>query len=132
MACRSPLGGVQAISGQKKNGKTFVLTQLMAAMLAIGDDGEQIGHVAEFLPGLKVPTRTLEHIGRPPRVLFVDTEMEKLNSAKVLRRVHWLCGWPMNEAQERFNVLWLRSVKADINTGKQAFPGAPRPHPLSR
>jgi hypothetical protein len=27
----------------------------------------------------------------------------------------------MNEAQERFNVLWLRSVKADINTGKQAF-----------
>lgn len=117
----SPLGGVQAISGQKKNGKTFVLTQLMAAMLAIGDDGEQIGHVDEFLPGMKVPTRTLEHIGRPPRVLFVDTEMEKLNSAKVLRRVHWLCGWPMNEAQERFNVLWLRSVKADINTGKQAF-----------
>jgi hypothetical protein len=37
--------------------------------------------------------------------------MEKLNSAKVLRRVHWLCDWPMSEKVDRFNVLWLRSVK---------------------
>jgi len=43
-------------------------------------------------------------------VLYVDTEMEKLNSAKVLRRVHWLCGWQMDLPCERFHVLWLRSV----------------------
>jgi hypothetical protein len=36
--------------------------------------------------------------------------MEKLNSAKVLRRVHWLCGWQMDLPCERFHVLWLRSV----------------------
>jgi hypothetical protein len=36
--------------------------------------------------------------------------MEKLNSAKVLRRVHWLCGWQMDKPCERFHVLWLRSV----------------------
>ena len=30
----SPLGGIQAISGQKKNGKTFVLAQLMVEVAA--------------------------------------------------------------------------------------------------
>lgn len=104
----STIGGIQAISGQKKNGKTFVLTMLMAAVL--GHDTER---VQEFLPGLTVPERTIDYIGHEPRVLFVDTEMEKLSSAKVLRRVHWLCGWDMKMPNDRFNVLWLRSVKKD-------------------
>ena len=104
----STIGGIQAISGQKKNGKTFVLTMLMAAVL--GHDTER---VQEFLPGLTVPERTIDYLGREPRVLFVDTEMEKLSSAKVLRRVHWLCGWDMKMPNDRFNVLWLRSVKKD-------------------
>ncbi|MBR2253359.1 MAG: hypothetical protein IJ895_02950 [Prevotella sp.] len=94
----STLGGIQAISGQKKNGKSFVLTQLMAAVL--GDDCERVRH---FLPGLRVPERTLEHLGHPPRVLYCDTEMEKLNSAKVLRRVHWLCDWDMKEPNDRLH-----------------------------
>ena len=109
----STLGGIQALSGQKKNGKTFVLAQLMAAVLATGCD-----RVNTFLPGLRVPDRTLEHLRSIkkndkylPKVLYIDTEMEKLNSAKVLRRVHWLCDWPMSEKVDRFNVLWLRSVK---------------------
>ena len=110
----STLGGIQAISGQKKNGKTFVLAQLMAAVLGIG-----VERTERFLPGLRVPERTLEHLREYhhnadylPRVLYVDTEMEKLNSAKVLRRVHWLCNWDMSEPfpNDRFNVLWLRSV----------------------
>lgn len=117
----SPLGGLQALSGQKKNGKTLVETQLMAVMLAIDDNGNPSGRVPEYLPGLRVPTRTLEHLGHPPRVLWIDTEMEKLNSAKVLRRVHWLCNWDMSQPYDRFNVLWLRSVKNDVSTGKQAF-----------
>lgn len=104
----STIGGIQAISGQKKNGKTFVLTMLMAAVL--GHDTER---VQEFLPGLAVPERTIDYLGHEPRVLFVDTEMEKLSSAKVLRRVHWLCGWDMKMPNDRFNVLWLRSVKKD-------------------
>lgn len=104
----STIGGIQAISGQKKNGKSFVLTQLMAAILGNGTD-----RVEEYLPGLKVPQRTIEHLGHEPRVLYVDTEMEKLNSAKVLRRVHWLCEWDMKEPQDRFNVLWLRGVEKD-------------------
>ena len=101
----SIIGGIQALSGQKKNGKTFVIAQLIAAIL--GGDTER---TRRFLPGLRVPDRTLEYLGHQPRVLWVDTEMEKLNSAKVLRRIHWLCEWPMDQPNERFNVLWLREV----------------------
>lgn len=106
----SPLGGIQAISGQKKNGKSFVVTQLMAAILGQGSD-----RVAQYLPGLCVPERTLDHLGHLPRVLYVDTEMEKLNSAKVLRRVHWLCGWDMKEPNDRLNVMWLRTIEDTAN-----------------
>ena len=102
----STLGGIQAISGQKKNGKTFVLTMLMAAIL-----GRNSERVNEYLPGLTVPQRTVDYLGHEPSVLFVDTEMEKLSSAKVLRRVHWLCDWDMKYPNDRFHVLWLRSVK---------------------
>lgn len=103
----STLGGIQALSGQKKNGKTFVLAQLMAAIL--GTDIEK-SRTEECLPGLRVPERTINYLGHLPTVLYVDTEMEKLNSAKVLRRVHYLCGWPLDQPCNRFHVLWLRSV----------------------
>lgn len=108
----STLGGIQAISGQKKNGKTFLLAQLMAAVLGVNST-----RVNTYLPGLRVPQRTLEYLGHLPTVLYVDTEMEKLNSAKVLRRVHWLCDWQMDLPCERFAVLWLRSV-TDVKDDK--------------
>lgn len=117
----SPLGGLQAISGQKKNGKTLVETQMLAAILSTDEEGKQSGRVPDFLPGLRVPLRTIEYLGHAPRALFIDTEMEKLNTAKVLRRVHWLCGWDMKQPDPRFNILWLRSVKRDEATGEQAF-----------
>ena len=101
----STIGGIQALSGQKKNGKTFVLAQLMAAILSDGNERSR-----SHLHGLRVPRRTVEWMGHQPSVLYVDTEMEKLNSAKVLRRVHWLCNWDMDVPNERFHVLWLRGV----------------------
>lgn len=104
----SPLGGIQAISGQKKNGKTFVLAQLMAAILGSGTE-----RVEAKLHGLKTVDSTVEWLGQQPSVLYVDTEMEQLNTAKVLRRVHWLCGWDSNVANDRFRVLWLRQVTAE-------------------
>ena len=82
----SPIGGIQAMSGQKKNGKSFVITQLAAAIL--GADSER---VKAKLPGLQLKPDTAEWLGHETSVLYVDTEMEQLNSAKVLRRVHWLC-----------------------------------------
>lgn len=101
----SPLGGIQAISGQKKNGKTFVLAQLMAAALGTGTE-----RVTQYLGGLRTNAETVEWLGHEPRVLYCDTEMEQLNTAKVLRRVHWLCGWDMKQRSDRFFVLWLREV----------------------
>lgn len=108
----STLGGIQALSGQKKNGKTFVLAQLMAAILSDGSQRTQ-----QYLAGLQVPERTIRYLREKnsdphylPTVLYVDTEMEKLNSAKVLRRVHWLCDWQMDVPNDRFHVLWLRGV----------------------
>lgn len=108
----STIGGIQAISGQKKNGKSFVLTQLMAAILGSGRERTGL-----YLPGLAVPDRTIEYLGHQPKVLYVDTEMEKLNSAKVLRRVHWLCDEPMDAPfpGDRFAVLWLKNMPQDDN-----------------
>ena len=104
------VGGLAAISGQKKNGKSFVLTQLMAAILNDGND-----RTNQYLPGLNVPERTIEYLGHKPKVLYVDTEMEKLSSAKVLRRVHWLCNVDMSQPfpDDRFAVLWLKSMPKD-------------------
>ena len=106
----SKVGGLAAISGQKKNGKSFVLTQLMAAIL-----GDGIQRTQDYLPGLHVPQRTIEFLGHKPRVLYVDTEMEKLSSAKVLRRVHWLVDWDMKQPMpdDRFHVLWLKNMPKD-------------------
>lgn len=111
----SPLGGIQAISGQKKNGKTFVLAQLMAAAL-----GARKERVLKYLPGLTTRQDTIKWLGHEPRILYCDTEMEQLNTAKVLRRVHWLCDLNMRTADDRFNVLWLREVpKSDTQTSNK-------------
>ena len=106
----SKVGGLAAISGQKKNGKSFVLTQLMAAILGNGCE-----RTRRYLPGLTVPERTIEYLGHEPKVLYVDTEMEKLSSAKVLRRVHWLCDWDMKAPNDRFQVLWLKNMPKEEN-----------------
>jgi archaellum biogenesis ATPase FlaH len=102
------IGGFGAISGQRKNGKTFLIAQLMAAILS--EDNER---TRQYLPGLTVPERTIDFLGHQPRVLYVDTEMEKLSSAKVLRRVHWLCNWDMTLPNDRFSVLWLKNMPHD-------------------
>ena len=108
----SKIGGLGAISGQKKNGKSFVFTQLMAAILGCDNERTQ-----QYLPGLTVPQRTIDFLGHLPKVLYVDTEMEKLSSAKVLRRVHWLCGVDLNQPfpEDRFSVLWLKSMPKDAD-----------------
>lgn len=104
----SPLGGLQAMTGHQKNGKTFVLAQFMATVLQ-----PDAPRVRSFLYGLQAVPETLEYLGHEPRVLYIDTEMENLNTAKVARRVQWLCGWPKGKKNDRFGVLWLRGVDDD-------------------
>ena len=106
------IGGIQFITGHQKNGKTFLMAQLMAAILSKG--GER---TKEYIPGLEFNEELREEF-KNPTVLYIDTEQEKENTAKVARRVHWLCGWPLNEPNSRFHVVWLRAE--DSNEGRWA------------
>ena len=106
------IGGIQFITGHQKNGKTFLMAQLMAAILSKG--GER---TKEYIPGLEFNEELREEF-KNPTVLYIDTEQEKENTAKVARRVHWLCGWPLNEPNDRFHVVWLRAE--DSNEGRWA------------
>ena len=106
------IGGIQFITGHQKNGKTFLMAQLMAAILSKG--GER---TKEYIPGLEF-NEDLRNEFPNPTVLYIDTEQEKENTAKVARRVHWLCGWPLNEPNDRFHVIWLRAEES--NEGRWA------------
>ena len=106
------IGGIQFITGHQKNGKTFLMAQLMAAILSNG--GER---TKEYIPELEF-NEELRNEFPNPTVLYIDTEQEKENTAKVARRVHWLCGWPLNEPNDRFHVIWLRAEES--NEGRWA------------
>lgn len=104
----APLGGIQAITGHQKNGKTFLMVQLMAAILC-GDSEKMRAH----LPTLQLHAATRDSLNRPPVVLYVDTEMEMLNTVKVVRRVQYLCQWPFDQTNSQLRVLWLRAEESN-------------------
>lgn len=101
----APLGGIQAITGHQKNGKTFLMCQFMAAILSGGDTERMRAN----LPTLQLHQPTRESLNHEPVILYVDTEMEKLNTVKVVRRVQWLCNLDYNVEDSRLKVLWLRA-----------------------
>lgn len=88
----SPLGDIQVLRGMEGNGKSFLFTILMAAVLK----GEY-GTLSCEIPDAKV--------------LYVDTEQHKSNTLRVQRRVHHICGWKGKEANPRFKVMLLREVE---------------------
>ena len=97
------IGGIQFVTGHQKNGKTFFLAQLMAAIL-----NPDCKRMEEYMPGLRYNDELRKDTPRPT-VLYIDTEQEEENTVKVARRVHWLCGWDLTEPNERFHVVWLRA-----------------------
>lgn len=97
----APLGGIHNITGQAGNGKTMTIAQFMATFLK-----GQIG-------GLKYElSDSFPH----PRVLYIDTEMEKDNTIAVKNRVLSMAGRDTNQEYDDFMVLMLREVP----DGKQA------------
>ena len=95
----APLGGIHGLTGQPGHGKTFTFTQLMVAIMR----GEFYGLHYEL--GHDIPQ---------PKVLYIDTEMEKGNTQLVMLRVYEMMGWPKGSEQEQFRILWLREeVKAE-------------------
>jgi len=111
------LGGIQAITGHKKNGKSWVNIILAAILLGDGSD-----RILKYFPGWRIPDRTKQFwgSGHKPSVLYIDTEQEEINSVKILRRIHWLCGWDMNKPNDQFTLLWLRNVEKDDVTREPA------------
>ena len=91
----APLGGIHGLTGQPGHGKTFTFTQLMVAILK----GEFYGLKYEL--SREIPE---------PKVLYIDTEMEKGNTQLVMLRVYEMMGWPKGTEQDRFRILWLREV----------------------
>ena len=88
----SPLGDIQVVRGMEGNGKSMLLTILMAAVLS----GECGGLTCDL---------------KDTRVLYVDTEQNMASTLFVQRRVHHLCGWRGKEANTRFRVMMLREVE---------------------
>lgn len=109
----SPLGGIQAVSGQKKNGKTFFTTMLMAVALEPNSE-----RVKRKLEGLECYAQ--EILGHELVVLYVDTEMESVNTSYLQKRVHWLCGWPLDENHPRFHILRLRTIPEQRPDGRKS------------
>ena len=97
----APLGGIHGLTGQPGHGKTFTFTQLMVAILYAGK------------PFYGLRYRLSNEIPEP-KVLYIDTEMEKGNTQLVMLRVYQMMGWPEGTTQDRFKILWLREeVKAE-------------------
>lgn len=87
-------GNIQAVKGKAKQGKTFFITALVAAVLN-GKFG------------------ALKASGEDYRVLIVDTEQNMKNVARNARKIHRLCGWPENENHPRFSAVALRGYNTD-------------------
>ena len=104
----APLGGIQAITGHQKHGKTFLMAQFMSAILSDGSE-----RMRAMLPTLQMHKETAESLQHKPVVLYIDTEMEMLNTVKVVRRVQYLCGWDFNVANPQLRVLWLRAEESN-------------------
>ena len=106
----APLGGIQAVTGQKKNGKTFFLEMLVAAALE-----PEAENVRARLRGLEVNAEALEAKGHPLTVMYVDTEQEVINTSRLTKGVNWLTGYPALSNHPRLHVLRLRNMPRDCD-----------------
>ena len=94
----APLGGIHNITGQSGNGKTMTIAQFMAALLC-GSVGNLKYELQDEIPH--------------PKILYIDTEMEKDNTIAVKNRVLTMAGRDIGKAYDDFKVVMLRDV-ADI------------------
>lgn len=93
----APLGGVHALTGQSGHGKTMTLTLLMATILGANVGGELRCCLPE---------------GMKRKVLYIDTEMEEMNTMKVHDRVCNMMGWQLNVEHDEFAVMMLREEES--------------------
>lgn len=83
------LGDIQAMKAKAKQGKTLSLLCVMVTLLR----GSYMGFQA---------------VKSDLRVLYIDTEMNPLNTAKLAKKVHRLSGLPPDQNSDRFYAINLR------------------------
>lgn len=89
------LGNLQSVKAKAKNGKTMFLSIIMAALLK----GECLG---------------IERLtDEGTRVLFFDNEQHINTAAKVVKRVHQLCGISIQENSEQFTAFCLTPMDVE-------------------
>lgn len=112
----SPLGGIQALSGQKKNGKSIFASVLLAAVLC---NGKETGRMAERFPGVRLRQSTAGTLDHDcPTALYVDTEQERENTSVVLERAKWLAEIDKYSHDDRLQALWLREMPEGYDVPK--------------
>ena len=87
------LGGLTVLTGQSGNGKSMTTAMMMGAMLK--------GEYGQFRRGDDIQS---------PKVLYIDTEMEKYNTQRQMRRVYYMNGWDFNSVKDNFKILRLRDT----------------------
>lgn len=88
----APMGDVHVVKAPQKNGKTFLLTLMMGAMLK----GEYLGLKCEI---------------ENPKILFIDTEQHPRNTQLVYRRICHIAGIPSRQRHEQIRVLHMRGCQ---------------------
>lgn len=87
------LGGLTLLTGQSGNGKTMTIAMMAAAVFR--------GEYGQFVRGQDITEPTL---------LYVDTEMEKYNTQRLMNRVYYLNGWEFKTHKPQFRILRLRDT----------------------
>lgn len=88
----APLGNIMAIAAPMKSGKTWLMQILSGAVLR-----------GEYME-LECPIEEA-------RVLWFDTEQDRYDTQMILRRLQQICGWSMEEDNDRFHIFSLRDFK---------------------
>lgn len=101
-----PVTGVMCLAGQSGNGKTQTSTLLMSAYLGAQIEGIELIWQKES-----------------PKVLYVDTEMEKGNTQLVVARIAKLCDTKASDLKGRLNVMRLRDEEDHAMIWKKILKG---------
>lgn len=89
----SPRGNVCALSAEKKAGKTWFAMAMCSAFLS----GQYLGMKSRVEGG---------------KVVFFDTEQDEGDGQRIMRRVHYACGWDFRQNNDRFQLFHLREIDA--------------------
>lgn len=104
----APLGGLHGMTGQPGHGKTMTLSMVAAAVL--GDKT----HGIEWLLGETIPK---------PKVLYIDTEMERGNTQRVNMRICAMLGWDWHAPHDQLKIMCLREVTRAVDRWKKVLKG---------